>query len=248
MCGPLCDEVLGDIKAPGKSQEFLDALERANMFIIPLDNQRQWYRYHHLFSELLQHTLNKNPNMQNTELHKRASHWFEKHGFLQEAVQHAFKTEDWIFASELIERHAMDLIAKSQVDLLEGWFGAMPENIIQSRPGLSIFKAWNLMLTFRADYRDAVADKIRQAEEALNDPSLPIDARVGQGGTLVPLREWVIGQACGLRSQLLLAAFNEPIDPQELIHYGLRVLNCYLRSKKPFAQFAPLILPLPTSC
>ncbi|MEI7769133.1 MAG: LuxR C-terminal-related transcriptional regulator [Chloroflexales bacterium] len=225
MCGPLCDAVLGEGAEPGSSQNVLDDLERANMFIIPLDNRRQWYRYHHLFAELLQHTGHTTPSIHLPELHRRASAWHERHGLLQEAVHHAFMSQDWTYAAELVERHAMDLIGQSQLGWLQDWIGRFPEPIIQSRPGLGIFHAWVLMLSFRTDYRLVVNEKLQQAEQALNASEHPPLAALGPGGALVPLRAWVTGHVCAVRSQLLLAAFNEPIDPHEVIRLSVQSLD-----------------------
>jgi LuxR family maltose regulon positive regulatory protein len=227
MCGPLCDAVLGDAATPGQSRAVLDELERANMFLIPLDNRREWYRYHHLFAELLQHTLDQTPGPEPATLHRRASAWYEQHGFLPEAVAHAFNAQDWSFAAELIERQAMTMIGQSQVALLKDWIERCPEPVVQARPGLGIFLAWTVMLTFRTDYRPLVLARLQQAEQALEAQEHPPLAAVGQGGALVPLRAWVTGQAAALRSQLLLAAFHEPVDPHELTrlsHESLRLL------------------------
>lgn len=236
MCGPLCDALMQDSDAtpdgehsassfPHPSTFILDQLERANMFLIPLDKQRQWYRYHHLFAELLQHTLKHTPEMDPSALHRRAGSWYEQHGFLQDAVNHTFKARDWTFAAELIERHAMDRIGQSQVGWLQEWIGRLPADVVQNRLGLGIFHAWVLTLSFRTDYRPLVNEKLLQAEQILNTQHHPPLAAVGPGGALVPIREWVIGQASAIRSQLLLASFNESVDPHEVINLSMRSLE-----------------------
>jgi LuxR family maltose regulon positive regulatory protein len=171
-------------------------------------------------AELLHHTLVHMPKMEPAVLHRRASAWYEQQGFLLEAVGHAFKAQDWTFAAELLERHAMNLIGQSQVVLLHEWIEGIPAAVTQTRPGLSIFHAWVLMLTYRTDYRPLACEKLAQAERALQNQAHPPVAPVGQGGACVPLREWVLGHASALRSQLQLAAFNEPLDPYELISLG----------------------------
>src|SRR6266511_142981 len=99
MCGSLCDAVLLD--SPGSGQATLEYLERANMFIVPLDNERRWYRYHHLFADLLQQRLHRGSNSTRasevgnvTELHTRASVWYENHGLEIEAFHHATAAND----------------------------------------------------------------------------------------------------------------------------------------------------------
>ncbi len=240
FCAPLCDALIdkqgptdnfGD--SPSLSVSFLLKIERANLFLIPLDNQRKWYRYHHLFADLLRHLLLEHLGSQVCELHRRASQWFEANNFLQEAVNHAIKTQDWDFAGELVERHAMDMIVLSQINTLQRWCAAFPEQVIRSRPGLCIFLAWCLVLTFRADFRNAVAARLQQAEQALKEHGQPEYAHLGPGGGLAPVKEWVLGHISAIRSQLMLAAIHDPVDPQALIDSSLKSLDLLPESEKP---------------
>jgi LuxR family maltose regulon positive regulatory protein len=227
FCSDLCDQVVYGKPGEGRSLAILDSLEQGNMFLVPLDNQRQWYRYHHLFSEMLYNTLRRSIPELVSELHQRASEWFEARQLTPEAVKHALETGDWDFAAEMLDRHAMRLLIQSQGSLLIEWCNALPEDIIKRKPELFVYFAWALMLTFRNDYLQAVEEKLLQAERAIEAPDLPTHAEVGLGGALVPLRDWVAGQVCVLRSQLLLARFHTFVDPQELIalsHKGLELL------------------------
>ncbi len=110
FCAPLCDAVLAglsDEAAQTKgSQDLLERLEHANLFLIPLDDQRRWYRYHHLFTDLLRHALSQVAPQKIPALHRRASQWLEENGFVPEAVRHAFQTGDWDYAADMVERHA----------------------------------------------------------------------------------------------------------------------------------------------
>lgn len=243
MCGPLCDAVLGDGAGPRPSRAVLDEMERANMFLIPLDNRREWYRYHHLFAELLQHTLDQTPALEPVALHRRASAWFEQHGFLPEAVTHAFKAQDWTFVAELIERQAMTMIGQSQVSLLKDWIECFPEPVIQARPGLAIFLAWTLMLAFRSDERPLVRARLQQAEQAMEAQACPELAAVGQGGARVPLRAWVTGHDCAIRSQLLLASFHEPVDPHEVISLSMRSLELLPEVEQTIRAICAITIP-----
>ncbi len=249
FCAPLCDVLLDRVEIPettgdnsSASVSFLLKIERANLFLIPLDNQRKWYRFHHLFADLLQHLLFSHQGNQVPELHRRASQWFEANHFLQEAVNHAMKTKDWAFAGELVERHAMDLIALSQVATLRNWCAAFPEQVIRTRPGLCIFLAWCLMLTFRADFRNEVAARLQQAEQALKGTDLPAFANLGPGGGQAPLQEWVIGHICAIRSQLLLAAINDPVDPQAVLDLSLKSLELLPEAEKPIRATCSITL------
>jgi LuxR family transcriptional regulator, maltose regulon positive regulatory protein len=240
FCAPLCAALCDPQDAPqdsgnqvASSAVFLQKIERANLFLIPLDNQRVWYRFHHLFAELLRHLLFTRQRSQVAELHRQASLWFETNSFLQEAFSHALQTQDWDFAAGFVERHAMDLITLSQVSILHDWCKAFPETVIQSRAGLCIFLAWSLMLTFRADLRETITTRLHQAEQALENHNLPTQARLGPGGLTEPLKDWVVGHSCAIRSQLLLAAIHDPIDPQALIDLSLKSLDLLPEAEKP---------------
>ncbi len=94
FCSELCDQVVFDGES-SNSQPILETLEKANMFLVPLDNQRHWYRYHHLFSEMLHHSLQHTSPDLIPRLHRKASHWFEANEFVPEAVKHAIASQDW---------------------------------------------------------------------------------------------------------------------------------------------------------
>jgi LuxR family maltose regulon positive regulatory protein len=102
LCGPLCEAVL--LTPAGSGQEMVEYLERANLFIIPLDNERRWYRYHHLFAELLRNRLTRAYPDQIAELHRRASDWYAYNDLPNEAITHALAIQDWSRAAEIIER------------------------------------------------------------------------------------------------------------------------------------------------
>jgi LuxR family maltose regulon positive regulatory protein len=145
--GLLCDAVTGK----NNSQELLESLERANLFIVPLDQAREWYRYHHLFAELLRdRLLSLSPNDE-AQLHVRASQWLEAEGFTTEAIQHALTAQDWERAARLIVQAADDLLKRSEMVTLIGWFQKVPEELIRSQPDLGMAYAWALLLSGRLD-------------------------------------------------------------------------------------------------
>ncbi len=147
LCGPLCDalmEAVGGDSTPGQS--ILEDLTRANLFTIPLDARREWYRYHRLFSDLLQARLrNKHPE-RIPSLHRCASRWHEEHDLADEAVQHALLTQDHGFAADLVERTAQEKLMRSETVTLIRWLQCLPEKEIQKRPKLAIYRAWALLL------------------------------------------------------------------------------------------------------
>jgi LuxR family maltose regulon positive regulatory protein len=141
FCARLCNAVTE--REDGK--EMLDVLERSNLFLIPLDDQRQWYRYHHLFADVLQIHLIEAQAEQVSSLHQRASEWYEQNGFPHDAICHSLAAEDFERAAELIELawSAMDLSYQSSTWL--GWVKALPDELIRVRPVLSVGYAWALL-------------------------------------------------------------------------------------------------------
>jgi len=141
LCGPLCDAVL---PAPaGSGQATLNAIENANLFIIPLDNERRWYRYHHLFADLLRQRLQQDvssfgaaPGRDVAELHARASDWFEEHGLELEAFQHAAAANDLARAERLIEGAGMPLYFRGAGAPVLTWLASLPASVLEARPAL----------------------------------------------------------------------------------------------------------------
>ena len=138
LCGPLCDAVTGD----SGGQAILEKLELANLFITPLDDEGVWYRYHHLFSEVLQARLQQNQPDQVPELHRRAGIWFANHGMIEEAVHHALAGDDYEEAARLIEAVAGDMLRRGSSVSLIRWLDAIPEETIRARPRLCLARAW----------------------------------------------------------------------------------------------------------
>jgi LuxR family maltose regulon positive regulatory protein len=225
FCAELCDQVVFDEGGEAGSQPVLDILERGNMFLVPLDSQRHWYRYHHLFSEMLFHSLRRSSPEQIPTLHRKASEWFESKGLIPEAMKHALASEDWDFVSVLLNRHALPMMFQGYVGLVIEWCREIPKTHMEKSPDICIYYAWALVLTFRNDYLDAVEEQLQIAGRAIEKPDLPTYAEVGQNRARVPYRDWVIGHTCVVRSQILLARFNTYVDPQELIALSLKGLE-----------------------
>jgi len=150
LTGPLCDAVTLNSIEPG--QHTLDDLHNRNMFIVPLDNERKWYRFHHLFLDLLrQKVLNEyalgrcNDGENQSELHSRASKWFENNGLIDEAVHHAVIGGDFERAAALIEISWPDMDRNLQSGLWLSWINKIPDELIQLRPVLCVGYAWALL-------------------------------------------------------------------------------------------------------
>jgi LuxR family maltose regulon positive regulatory protein len=221
----LCDQVVFSDDGEGSSQSLLDLLEQGNMFLVPLDSQRQWYRYHHLFSEMLFHSLRRSSPEQIPALHRKASEWFEAEGYIPEAMKHALASKDWDYVNVLLNKHALPLMFQGYGSLVIEWCRDIPKAHLEKSPDVCIYYAWALVLTFRNDYLDAVEEQVQIAGRAIERSDLPAYAEVGQHRARVPYRDWVIGHTCVIRSQILLARFNTYVDPQELIALSLKGLE-----------------------
>jgi LuxR family maltose regulon positive regulatory protein len=158
LCGPLCDAVrFGLPKSSGDdSQTILDNLERANLFTVSLDNRRCWYRYHHLFADLLRHRLERVVDEAAiTSLYLRASEWFEQEGLITEAVSYALASGNDVYAVDLIERHVLATFYRSETVLVQNWLKALPEELIRPRPLLCAVYASCIMLASRGFVKSA---------------------------------------------------------------------------------------------
>jgi LuxR family maltose regulon positive regulatory protein len=212
MCGELCDVVLGvgsraigdgraadssssQLQTPSPqaySQLILAELERRQLFVVPLDDERRWYRYHHLFAELLRARLQQGISAEAmAALHRRASTWYEAQGLVLETVQHALAGQDWERAARLIEEHGLRLMLRGQLHTGLGWLNALPAAVFQMHSLLCIVHAIGLMLTNRADMAEA---RLKDAERAL-EPDAPDE-----------LVRVVRGSVAGVRGRMLYLA------------------------------------------
>ncbi len=138
LCGPLCDAVLGSSSARG--QEILKDLDRANLFLTPLDNERRWYRYHHLFGDLLRQRLGKSAEL--PALHLRASRWYEENDDLSAAFHHALAASDFERAASLTETAWQGMERSFQPTAWLGWVQKLPPAVVSSRPWLCVQMGW----------------------------------------------------------------------------------------------------------
>jgi LuxR family transcriptional regulator, maltose regulon positive regulatory protein len=162
LCAPLCDALTGQ----SSSHTLLAQLERANLFIVPLDDQSMWYRYHHLFAEVLRQRLQHTWPERWWELHQRASTWHEVHGTLREAVAHALAMPDFIRAVRLIAQNFTTLWVRGELTTLLQWLKALPEVELRAHPQGNIAYAWTLAFL---DQTDAAEVRLRLAEEVLRE-------------------------------------------------------------------------------
>ena len=140
LCGPLCEAVL--LTPSGSGQTLLASLERANLFIVPLDNHRQWYRYHRLFADLLRQRLQQ-ATADVGDYHVRASHWYEANGYPAEAFQHAVAARDFDRAAELAEQAWPSMEDTFQTTAWLGWIKQLPAGVMRVRPVLCTQAGWS---------------------------------------------------------------------------------------------------------
>jgi LuxR family maltose regulon positive regulatory protein len=192
MCGPLCDAVCGTTVhgAQGDGQRLLEYLEQANLFVVPLDNRRGWYRYHHLFRDVLLRRLRRSEPSQIPGLHGRASTWCEGEGFLNDAIHHALAAQDLAGAARLVEQNALQLLIHSELTTLIRWLDALPEDLTRSRPWLSVYSAWAQFITGNVKAVDQclkVAQRLSHlAEQDLLGHIAVIRARMALAGQDLP--------------------------------------------------------------
>jgi LuxR family maltose regulon positive regulatory protein len=195
MCGSLCDALLGiaipdhapaatDEQHPSSrtgtpSQTILAEMERTNLFVVPLDDDRTWYRYHHLFADVLRQRLAYSATPAAVAiLHGRASAWYEQQGLVAEAVQHALTAADAIRAARLIEQHGLPMIVGGQGHTVVSWLSQLPDALLRSRPLLCIFYALALLFTNQLEGAEA---RLQDAERSTRPDTPPAEASATQG-------------------------------------------------------------------
>jgi LuxR family transcriptional regulator, maltose regulon positive regulatory protein len=198
MCGPLCEALL---LAPASGQSTLEQLEHANLFIIPLDNERRWYRYHHLFADLLRQRLAASTPTSDSlinQLHLRASQWYEDHGFDLEAFQHAAASNDIDRTERIIQGNGILLHLPIVVTTVLNWFQSLPPAILDARP--SLWWRYGAVLLVSGQ-TTGVEEKLQAAETALAaNASIKADDETPN----------LVGQIATARATLALTRYDVP--------------------------------------
>jgi LuxR family transcriptional regulator, maltose regulon positive regulatory protein len=179
LSGPLCDAVTG---RPG-SQAMLEQVERAGLFLVPLDEVRGWWRYHHLFADLLRARLQAERPGQVPALHRAAGTWCAEHGLVGAAVHHAIAAGDAVWAARLIERHFDAHFLRGEIATIQRWLAALPSRLVESRPRLCVARAWKALLATDLEAAEVALDA---AERALADAAdEPFEPSVGKAASLL---------------------------------------------------------------
>ncbi|OJZ72862.1 LuxR family transcriptional regulator [Mycobacterium paraffinicum] len=169
ICDRLCGELASALSGRPRGQSILEELERRNMFLRPLDDDREWFRYHHLFADHLRRRLECDHPERVVDLHRTASSWFADHGLLGEAVTHAIAAGDAEGAVDLVERHAMPLVEHSRMATLLGLVNKLPKTLLVGRPNLQIAIAWAHCLLHQAPDVRVALDHVRAASPSTTD-------------------------------------------------------------------------------
>jgi len=176
LCGPLCAAIVPDAK---DAHATLEHIRQANLFVIPLDHERRWYRYHHLFGDLLRKRLGESASTEINNLHIRASHWFEQHDQRSEAIYHALTANDFERAAAMIERAwATSHATAFQSQELHPWMQRLPTFVYRNRPVLSAGFGWELL---NLGDLHAADERLRDAERWLS----PVDDTETPGSEMV---------------------------------------------------------------
>jgi LuxR family maltose regulon positive regulatory protein len=211
MCGDLCDALRGERAG---SAEILRRLEQTNLFLVALDDQGDWYRYHHLFREFLLTRLDKSHPEVIASLHRAASEWLAGVNLLREAAMHAFQTGDWEYAAAFVERHSFTLIVHSEISTIYEWCSAFPEEVMQRHPMLCLLQGLALAYGFRRQNRARVETRLHQADEVIAG----MDDRQSAAG--------LTDFASVVRTFLAFAP-DPAADPQDLLALTRRMRDVY---------------------
>jgi LuxR family maltose regulon positive regulatory protein len=208
------------------SQAILEHLEHANLFLIPLDAERQWYRYHHLFAEVLANRLRQTQRTGTPALHQRASAWYEQQALWPEAIHHALAAEDAGRAARLIERVGITHFAQTNIQhSLKRWLSTLPTEIIRDRPRLCLIYAW----TLSAEMDISTGFQwVSEASAALQlTPPQPADAPIAS-------------EIAAMRA--MLAAYSANLPPSEAIAWGQQALHALSADQPTFRCIAAAAL------
>jgi LuxR family transcriptional regulator, maltose regulon positive regulatory protein len=219
LCAPLCDAVLGEGTAD--SQATLAYLERANLFIIPLDNERRWYRYHHLFGDLLRQRLGQSvAAAEIAELHVRASHWYEANGLDLEAFHHATAAHDLDRAEYLISAKGMPLQFRGGAMPILTWLRGLSTAVLDARPALWVAYASTLLALGQVV---GVEEKAQAAENALRGRGAEERRSGGDSALSTQHSELsdLIGRIASIRATVAVTQHNAA----EIIAQGQRALE-----------------------
>jgi len=220
LSAPLCEAVLGDrqfgagrsspIPDPLSCQQVLESLERKNLFLVPLDDERRWFRYHHLFADLLAAQLARTDPESIPELHARASAWYEQNGYIEQAIEHAFSASNLERVGQLIEYCAQKLIYQVSFETQKAWIDRLPEEMVVHRAWLGISQGWLWVVKMKTTQLESWIDQVEEYFESGGKDHYPDSEQQDIHANLYSLRAY--------------AAFFQG-DLQRCVDLSLKALN-----------------------
>ena len=222
LSGPLCDALLGT--ADGAA--VLEALDHANLFVVPLDEDRRWFRYHHLFADLLRSRLFRIHPELVADLHLRASAWFEANAFPDEAIGHALEAKDFERAARLMERSLLAISGQGRMATVVRWVSALPDAFVASRPRLGLSLAWALYFELKFDEAEACLLRVESRLPAEEAPRYLGELALWHG--ILARRHGDVERSRDFLLQALehIPAENPALRGRALIFLGLGYLEC----------------------
>ena len=215
--GALCDELLGTRgKEQGarqdRSQQVLQDLERANLFILPLDSERRWFRYHHLFADLLRFRLQEQFADEISVLHRKAANWYTSNGFEVESIHHALQSDNPQFAAELIEKQAISSLTKGHLKLFIHWCNQLPIAIQQKNLWLLMYLALSQLLTQQIP---EALQNLAAVSNLLQLKNLPSKEQISLEGHINAIQAYLLIQQQQLDQSIALANLARQQLPEE---------------------------------
>jgi len=220
FCAPLCNAVVREEGIGDK--EMIDYLDRSNLFLIPLDDHREWYRYHHLFAEFLGQRLREKEPERIPKLHRCASQWYENEGLVDEAIRHALASGDMESATRLVEGIAASLVVRRAPNVLLNWVDQLPPDLCQDYPMLCIWHAWALLFLGQLEEVEPILEVAEANQDKAPGTSIP-----GYANTV---RAYLANQrgdlhkAIDLAEQALEQMSEASPEKDTLIHQGAAVI------------------------
>ena len=230
LSGPLCDAVTGD----SDSQSMLEELERANLFLIPLDEERRWWRFHHLFADLLRARLGRSEAGQVSELHQRAAAWCDQHGLTDEAIRHALAAGDTTWAARLVEHHLSGTLRRGESVTLQRWLSVLPDDTVRSVPALGLAEG---LMELHLGQLDAVERLLEHAERAFAVRVEPQELEVPTDGGMVA----EVPAAIALLRAELASARGDPERTAQFARSALAQLAEEERGPRLWARWLQLL-------
>ena len=215
LSAPLCDVVAG---TDGTARGMLAAIERANLFLVPLDDEHGWYRYHHLFSDLLRLELDQTRPGLAVELHHLACHWFEEQGLLTEALHHGLAAGDMELVAQIVSDNVLALVENSEIVPILAQMESIPPELRTSVPWLEVAYAWGLAYIAKNDQALLALSRAEQHMEGLAD-----DKRAKMFGHIGAVRAYVVWTNGGFSEAVTLAEKADKLLPLDDI--AVRALN-----------------------